>query len=105
MNSDVEVLKEKSKIMEEAILYAMAFHAINGNVKDEISEHQAWKAYGKAWIIDRTERGWLHFSRSGATANSTKIYSRFEIECQKRSEKHIENAYQNAMRVCNEKCI
>lgn len=105
MNSNLEVLKEKEQIMENALLNAMAFHAMNGNVKDEISEHQAWKIYGKAWIVDRTERGWIHFLRSGANAKCTKIYSRFEIECQKRSEKHIERAYNNANKYANEKRI
>ena len=100
MNSDLEELNEKERIMENALLNAIAFNAMNGSVKDEISEHQAWKTYGKAWVVDRTERGWLHFSRSGANAKCTKIYSRFEIECQKRSEKHIEKAYLNAKLIC-----
>lgn len=78
------------------MLNALAFAAITGSPKDEISEGQAWKQYGKAWIKDRTERGWLHFMRNGAHEKSTKVYSRFEIESQKRAEKKIDNIYQNA---------
>lgn len=100
MNSTKEMLNEKRKIMEDAFLNALAFNAMNGNVKDEISERLAWKNYGKAWIVDRTERGWIHFTRNGDGANCSKIYSKFEIECQKRSEKHIEEAYKAAVRIC-----
>lgn len=95
-NSNKQVLTEKSTIMEQAMLNALAFAAMTGSPKDDISEGQAWKQYGKAWITDRTERGWIHFIRNGKCEKSTKVYSRFEIECQKRAEKHIVEAYQNA---------
>ncbi|MCM1577105.1 MAG: hypothetical protein NC035_09040 [Bacteroides sp.] len=94
--SDKEVLQEKETIMENAMLNALAYAAIIGDLKDEISEGKAWSMYGKAWITDRTERGWIHFIRNGNNTKSTKLYSRFEIESQKRAEKNIERAYNNA---------
>lgn len=81
-------------IREGAILGAMANSAIHGYVEDDISELQAFKKYGKAWIKDRTNRGQLHFSRVGTTKKSTKNYSIFEIETLKRAEKEVEQMYQ-----------
>lgn len=98
-NADVQVVKTKQEIMHEAMLHALAFQAMNGSTKDEISEREALKIYGKAWIEDRTERGWIHFIRNGKHDKSTKVYSRFEIECQKRAEKHIDIAYKRAEQV------
>lgn len=80
------------------MLNALAFAAITGDQKDDISEREARKKYGKAWLTDRTERGEIHFSRNGAHNKSTKVYSRFEIECQRRAEKHITDAYKEAER-------
>lgn len=80
-------------IREGAILGAMANNAIHGYIEDDISELQAFKRYGKAWIKDRTERGQLHFSRVGGAKKSTKNYSIFEIETLKRAEKEIDTMY------------
>ena len=97
-NSNKQVIVEKEAIMEQAMLNALAFAAIIGSPKDEISEGQAWKKYGKAWVQDRTERGNLHYNRSGAGNKSTKLYSRFEITCLKMAEKKIIDIYINAKR-------
>lgn len=80
-------------IREGAMLGAMAQNAMHGYVDDDISEIQAFKRYGKAWIKDRTERGQLHFSRVGGAKKSTKNYSIFEIETLKRAEKEIDTMY------------
>lgn len=80
-------------IREGAMLGAMAQNAMHGYVDDDISEIQAFKRYGKAWIKDRTERGQLHFSRVGGAKKSTKNYSIFEIETLKRAEKEISTMY------------
>lgn len=80
-------------IREGAILGAMANNAIHGYIEDDISELQAFKRYGKAWIKDRTERGQLRFSRVGGAKKSTKNYSIFEIETLKRAEKEIDTMY------------
>jgi hypothetical protein len=84
-------------IREGAILGAMAHNAIHGYVEDDISELQAFKKYGKAWIKDRTNRGQLHFSRIGSAKKSTKNYSIFEIETLKRAEKEVELMYHLAL--------
>ena len=84
-------------IREGAMLGAMAHNAIHGYVEDDISELQAFKKYGKAWIKDRTSRGQLHFSRIGASRKSTKNYSIFEIETLKRAEKEIEIIYNHLL--------
>lgn len=98
-NSNKQVIAEKQAIMEQAMLNAMAFAAMTGSTKDEISEKQAWKLYGKAWVQDRTERGWINFIRNGKHNKSTKVYSRFEIESQKRAEKKIVEIYNVAQRI------
>lgn len=95
-DSNKQVIVEKEAIMEQAMLNALAFAAITGSPKDEISEGQAWKQYGKAWIRERTECGDIHFMRNGVHEKSTKVYSRFEIECQKRAEKKMEQVYRKA---------
>lgn len=88
--------KEQAKIMEQAVLTAYAVIAILGRKEDELSSNEAYKLYGKGWIIDRTERGMLHTSRHGSTSKSAKVYSRFEIESLKRAENHIAEAYDAA---------
>ena len=84
-------------IREGAMLGAMAQNAMHGYVEDDISEIQAFKKYGKAWIKDRTERGQLHYSRVGGAKKSTKNYSIFEIETLKRAEKEVELMYHLAL--------
>lgn len=91
------VSRMAESIREGAILGAMANNAIHGYVEDDISELQAFKKYGKAWIKDRTNRGQLHFSRIGSAKKSTKNYSIFEIETLKRAEKEVELMYHMAL--------
>lgn len=88
-----EVLNVRRMVEEAALLGAIAADAIHGTLSDEVSEHKAWKIYGRAWMVDRTNRGLIHYTRNGANEKSTKIYSRFEIEAQKRSEKMIDDMY------------
>ena len=76
-------------IRDMAILGALAFNAIHGYAKDDVSETQAYKEYGKKWVQDRVARGLINFTRVGESVCSTKYYSRFEIECLKRAEKKI----------------
>lgn len=83
-----------ASIREGAILGGLASSAIHGYKDDDISEIQAFKKYGKAWIQDRVERGQIHFSRIAKGSKSTKNYSVFEIETLKRAEKCIEEMYQ-----------
>ncbi len=84
-------------IREGALLGRLADNAVHGYIEDDISEVQAFKKYGRAWIKDRTNRGELHFSRVGAAQKSTKNYSVFEIETLKRAEKCIEEMFQVAL--------
>lgn len=94
MNNTRELVNRMAEsIREGAMLGAMAQNAMHGYVDDDISEIQAFKRYGKAWIKDRTERGQLHFSRVGGAKKSTKNYSIFEIETLKRAEKEIDIMY------------
>lgn len=86
--------KMVESIREGAILGGLANSAIHGYKGDDISEIQAFKRYGKAWIQDRVERGQIHFSRIAKGSKSTKNYSVFEIETLKRAEKCIEEMYQ-----------
>lgn len=88
---------EKDRIVAGAILQAYAFAAMLGHTSDDVSEREAFSLYGKAWIKDRTRRGLLKFERAGEKETSAKVYSRFEIECLKRAEKHIEDAFKEAM--------
>ena len=80
-----------------AILGAMAMQAIQGSRADEVSENDAFKTYGKAWIKSRLAEGSIHFSRIGSGKKSTKYYSVFEIETLKRAEKHLEQVYNEAL--------
>lgn len=79
-----------------AILGALALQAIEGRKEDELSENDAYKRYGKAWIKNHVAIGQLHFTRVGPGETSTKFYSRFEIETLKRAEKHITLVYNEA---------
>lgn len=100
--SNKEVMDEKSSIIENAMLNAMAFMAITGDRKDEITEQQAFKRYGKTWVKDRTSRGWIHYIKTGAFKTSAKTFSVFEIECQKRAEKNIDEYYNRLTTQCQE---
>lgn len=94
MTGTIELVNRVAEsIREGAMLGVMAQNAMHGYVDDDISEIQAFKRYGKAWIKDRTERGQLHFSRVGGAKKSTKNYSIFEIETLKRAEKEIDTMY------------
>jgi hypothetical protein len=94
MNNTIELVNRVAEsIREGAMLGVMAQNAMHGYIEDDISEIQAFKRYGKAWIKDRTERGQLHFSRVGGAKKSTKNYSIFEIETLKRAEKEVELMY------------
>lgn len=55
-------------------------------VADEMSEHEARKAYGTRWLNDKLDRGLVEFVRRG----NKKIYSRHRLDCLKAAEK--ENA-------------
>lgn len=89
--------QEQKKIMEQAVLTAYAVIAVLGRKEDELSANEAYQLYDRGWIIDRTNRGLLHFSRKGATSKSAKIYSRFEIEALKRAEKHLNETFNAVM--------
>lgn len=80
-----------------AILGALALQAMQGSRADEVSENDAFKTYGKAWIKSRLAEGSIHFSRIGSGKKSTKYYSVFEIETLKRAEKHLEQVYNEAL--------
>lgn len=88
--------QEQSRIMEQATLNAYAVLAVLGRKEDDISEREAFSLYDRGWVMDRTKRGMIHFSRKGETSKSAKVYSRFEIESLKRAEKHLQEAYDNA---------
>lgn len=78
----------KELISQSAALGVLAVNALKGYKEDEITERKAIELYGKAWIKDRTKRGLLHFNRVGAKTTSSKMYSVFEIETLKLSEKY-----------------
>ena len=88
--------------MEQATLNAYAVLAVLGRKEDDISEREAFSLYDRGWVMDRTKRGMIHFSRKGATSKSAKVYSRFEIEALKRAEKHVEQSFNEAERRANE---
>ena len=98
LNVYTQAIAEKDRIVADAILHAYAFAAMQGLKEDDISEREAFSLYGKAWVLDRTRRGMIHFERSGASETSAKVYSRFEILCLKRAEKNVEDAVREAER-------
>lgn len=98
MNAYDLAKQEQARIEEQAVLTAYAVLAVLGDRRDDISEHEAFELYDRGWIIDRTRRGLLQFSRKGATSKSAKVYSRFKIEALKRAEKHLQDAFDNAER-------
>ena len=102
INTRELVNRMAESIREGAMLGAMANNAMHGYVEDDISEIQAFKKYGKAWIKDRTNRGQLHFSRIGCAKKSTKNYSIFQIESLKRAEKKIDTMYNQLTNSGNE---
>ena len=85
------------EIRVAAVCGAQAYAAIHGHRCDDISENEAYKTYGKAWIKSRLAEGSIHFYRIGSGQKSTKYYSVFEIETLKRAEKHIEQVYNEAL--------
>lgn len=85
------------EIREASILGALAFSAIHGLKSDDISENDAFKKYGKAWIKRHVEKAQLHFARNGSTSKSTKVFSVFEIETLKRAEKRVEDMFNKAV--------
>lgn len=85
------------EIQVGAILGALALQAMQGSRADEVSENEAYKTYGKAWIKHYVESGMIHFARVGSGKSSTKFYSVFEIETLKRAEKHLEQVYNDAL--------
>lgn len=89
--------KVASDIREGALLGALAYNAVHGKVEDDISEVQAYKKYGKAWVQNEVRLGNLHFVRIGPAAKSTKLYSVFEIETLKRAQKMIQQEFDRAM--------
>jgi len=88
--------QEQARIEGDAILVARAVLAVLGDKRDDISEREAFALYDRGWIIDRTQRGMLQFTRKGATSKSAKVYSRFKIEALKRAEKNLQDAFDNA---------
>ena len=88
---------EQAKVMEQAVLTAYAVLAVLGRKEDELSANEAYRLYDRGWVIDRTNRGMLHFARKGATSKSAKVYSRFEIEALKRAEKHLNETFNAVM--------
>ena len=102
INTRELVNRMAESIREGAMLGAMANNAMHGYVEDDISEIQAFKKYGKAWIKDRTNRGQLHYSRIGGAKKSTKNYSIFQIESLKRAEKKIDTMYNQLTNSGNE---
>lgn len=84
-------------IREASILGALALQAIEGRREDEVSENDAYKRYGKAWIKNHVAIGQLHFTRVGPGETSTKFYSVFEIVTLKMAEKRLTEVYNNAL--------
>lgn len=79
----------KNTILEVASLVAFAVIAVQGKKEDDISERKAFKLFGSDWVKSRTKIGALHYTRSGSSVQSTKIYSRLEIEATRLAEKGI----------------
>jgi hypothetical protein len=80
-------------LRESSVLSALAYSAIHGEKSDDVSQNEAYKQYGKAWIKDRSNRGYLHSIRVGKGATATILFSRFEIESLKRAEKYVQDVY------------
>ena len=83
----------RGAMRENSILSALALLAITGDQRDDISQNEAFKKYGNGWILDRERRGLIHSTRQSSKPNSAIIYSRFEIETLKRTEKLIQEEY------------
>ena len=83
----------RGAMLESSMLTALAMLAITGDQKDDISQNEAFKKYGSGWITDRERRGLIHSTRQSSKQNSAIIYSRFEIETLKRTEKLIQEEY------------
>lgn len=97
--SNTSALLEKvaSNIREGAILGALAANAIHGYAEDDITQREAFRRYGEAWVKNSVRQGLLHPVRIGAEKRSAKHYSVFAIETLKRAQKHIELEYNAAM--------
>ena len=57
--------------------------------KDEITQREAYRRYGKKWINDATEQNLLHTRRKGDALNSPVMYSLTEILALQESEKQV----------------
>lgn len=84
-------------IREATILAALALKAIEGSREDDVSENDAYKRYGKAWIKSHVASGQLRFTRIGPGEKSTKLYSVYEIVTLKIAEKGLTQAFNNAL--------
>lgn len=94
VNANEMVKNLTQQIREISLLAALATKVVDCNKSDDISEREAYKRYGKAWIVDRTKRGVIHFSRDGSTSKSRKTYSMHEIMCAKYAEKGVSEIIQ-----------
>ena len=96
-SSDMDAYKDLDRtlafVRESSVLAALAYGAIHGEKSDDVSQNEAYKQYGKAWIKDRLNRGYLHSIRVGKGTTATILFSRFEIEALKRAEKYVKDVY------------
>ena len=57
--------------------------------KDEITQREAYRRYGKKWVVEATEQNLLHTRRKGDALNSPVMYSLTEILALIESEKQV----------------
>lgn len=90
-------------VREIALLNALAYDAIHGHKSDDISQNEAYEKYGSAWMKDRIERKLIKSGkRQGSGPTSPIMYSRFEIESLKLSEKMMKEECDRALALIQE---
>lgn len=57
--------------------------------KDEITQREAYRRYGKKWVDNATDKDLLHTRRKGEALNSPVMYSQTEILALRESEKQV----------------
>lgn len=102
MNAQQELAQTMKLLRESSMLSALAYGAIHGEKSDDVSQNEAFQTYGKAWIKDRLLHGLLHTTRVGKGDNAAILFSRYEIETLKRSEKYVTEMYEALTRENNQ---
>lgn len=97
LSTQEELARTLKLLRESSMLSALAYSAAHGEKSDDVSQNEAYSIYGRAWINDRLSRKMLHTTRVGKERNAVIFFSRYEIECLKRSEKFVTELYETLL--------